>query len=357
MLYRAWRPRRFDEVIGQDYIVEAIKAAVTNGKESHAYLFYGPAGSGKTTLARLIAMAVNCEAKVDGEPCGSCRPCKIIEAGSAVDVVEIDAASTRGIDEMRALRERVRYVAVELKTKIYIIDEVHMLTNEASNALLKTLEEPPPATMFILATTERHKVIQTIASRCIEHETKPVADEVIAERLQVIASGEGTSIDAEAALLLAQEAHGGVRDAITLLERALCVNQNGIDAAAARESLGRAEERELADAVKAMAEGRVSAVFEYTDALQKNRTDIKGVISGMHRYLRDVCAARCGAGTIEFAIEEEQKTALGPTTCVYAFEEFAGAYKDCRWSIDPRLRLEQAMIRVMRHNSQYGKEA
>lgn len=218
VLYRAYRPKHFDDVVGQPHIKAALQNALAGGKVGHAYIFSGPRGSGKTTVARLFAKSANClEPQKDGNPCNSCDNCLEILGGSAVDVIEIDAASNRGIDEIRELRERVNFAPVKTKYKIYIIDEVHMLTREAFNALLKTLEEPPAHAIFILATTELHKVPDTILSRCQRFHFHRASDSELAELLEKVAKAEKIKLEQDALAVLIGRSEGSYRDGLSLL--------------------------------------------------------------------------------------------------------------------------------------------
>ena len=219
MLYGKWRPQNFDEVVGQDQIVTTLKNALTTGQIAHAYLFSGPRGTGKTTMARILARAINCSNLQDGQPCNACAACVAIGNGTALDLIEMDAASNRGIDEIRDLREKIAYAPSDLKAKVYLLDEVHMLTKGAFNALLKTLEEPPPHAFFILATTELHDVPATVVSRCQRYDFRRVPLDAIVGRLALISREEGFSIPDDALQVIAKQARGGLRDAITLLEQ------------------------------------------------------------------------------------------------------------------------------------------
>ena len=217
-LYREYRPKSFDEVCGQEHIVKILKNEVNDNNLSHAYLFVGPRGTGKTTCAKLLAKAANCEHPIDGNPCGKCESCLSFDEGNHLDITEIDAASNNGVDDIRNLRDEVTFSPNKSKYRVYIIDEVHMLSQSAFNALLKTLEEPPEYVIFILATTEIYKVLPTVISRCQRFDFKRIDEKVIADRLKFISSQEGIEIEDEAATLIARLSDGGMRDAVSLLD-------------------------------------------------------------------------------------------------------------------------------------------
>ena len=223
-LYRKWRPRDFDDVCGQDGITDILKYEVDNSKLSHAYLFCGSRGTGKTSCAKILAKAVNCENPKNGNPCNCCESCRSIDAGIATDVIEMDAASNNGINDVRDMQDEIAFTPALLKYRVYIIDEVHMMSSQAFNALLKTLEEPPTYVIFILATTEYHKLPTTIVSRCQRFDFKRIATSIIMDRLLEIARSEGIDITEDAARVIARVSRGGMRDAISLLE--LCAGAN-----------------------------------------------------------------------------------------------------------------------------------
>jgi len=228
VLARKWRPRNFHELVGQEYVSRTLLNALQSGRVAHAFLFSGPRGSGKTTTARILAKALNCYGGNAGEPCSSCVACTEIAAGNCMDVLEIDAASNRGIDEIRELKEKARYNPARDKHKIFIIDEVHMLTPEAFNALLKTLEEPPPHVVFILATTEYHKIPATILSRCQQYSFKLIQYPLILARLREIAEAEGIQISNSALEQVVFSSGGSMRDAMSALDQVIAFSGNEV---------------------------------------------------------------------------------------------------------------------------------
>jgi DNA polymerase-3 subunit gamma/tau len=240
-LYLKYRSQRFGELVGQDAIAQTLKNAVEQGRVAHAYLFSGVRGTGKTSTARILARAINCLHRQGAEPDGVCANCVEIASGAAVDLIEIDAASNRGIDEIRDLRERVKYLPAVLKVKVYIIDEAHMLTTEAFNALLKTLEEPPAHVVFVLATTEPHKIPLTVASRCQRFDFRRIETGAIAERLAFIVQQEGVQVDPQSLALLARLARGSMRDGITLLDQLISQGGEGLTIQRTHELLGLAD--------------------------------------------------------------------------------------------------------------------
>ena len=260
-LYRKWRPATFDEVCGQEHITNILKYEVANNKFSHAYLFCGSRGTGKTSCAKILSRAVNCLEPVNGNPCGKCAACLSIENGSATDVLEMDAASNNGVDNIRDIRDEVIYTPSSLKYRVYIIDEVHMLSTSAFNALLKTLEEPPEHVIFILATTELHKLPATIISRCQRFDFRRITTQVLRDRLLYISEKEGIEIEDSAAQLIARQAQGGMRDAISLLE--LCAGSSvKIDDALVHESIGSSGRGEMTRLCEMVINKDFDGIFE-----------------------------------------------------------------------------------------------
>lgn len=286
-LYRKWRPQGFDSLVGQEAVRTALTNALETGRIAHAYLFAGPRGTGKTSTAKILAKAVNCEHGPTPNPCNKCQNCVRINDGTSMDVFEIDAASNRGIDEIRDLREKVAFAPVNGRYKVYIIDEVHMLTTEAFNALLKTLEEPPPHVIFILATTEPHKIPATIHSRCQRFDFKRVTDSDIVKRLREVADGSGIAADDDALQLIAVQADGGMRDALSLLDQCGVMAER-VSTETVRSVLGIVGREALRELVKAVGEGNVPKALELLEALLAGGKDVKQIITELAEYLRAV---------------------------------------------------------------------
>ncbi len=285
-LYRKWRPKSFDEVVGQDSVVETLKRQVVLDKLSHAYLFTGTRGTGKTTCAKILARAVNCENPINGNPCNKCRSCVGIENGGIFDVIEMDAASNNGISDVRALRDEAIYSPAAVRKRVYIIDEVHMLSKDAFNALLKIMEEPPEHLIFILATTELHKVPPTVLSRCQRFSFRRLPPSVIAERLSFIASEERLKLTAEAAELLSRLADGSMRDGISLLDQ--CSSAEVIGVEHVLEAIGLAGRTETEKLLKATQSGDAASALSILDRLYNEGKDVASVLEELCTLLRDI---------------------------------------------------------------------
>lgn len=289
-LYRKWRPSFFDDVVGQEHITSILKSEVENGKLSHAYLFCGPRGTGKTTCAKIIAKAANCLSPVGGNPCGKCEACLSIEAGTATDVVEMDAASNNGVDNIRELRDGVVYTPAELRFRVYIIDEVHMLSVAAFNALLKTLEEPPAHVIFILATTELHKIPATVLSRCQRFDFHRVSMESIVSRLQTVCKGENISADSASLHLIARLSQGGMRDSLNMLEYCAGDGENITEEKAER-LLGAASRTLLAKLTDSAAYGNTSSALAVLEEIHLSSRDIAVFWRELISFGRDMLIA------------------------------------------------------------------
>ena len=285
-LYRKYRPKTFDDVVGQEHITETLKKQVETGRLSHAYLFIGTRGTGKTTCAKILAKAVNCEHPVNGNPCNQCAACRGIDDGSVLDVVELDAASNNGVDNVRALRDEAVFSPASVRKRVYIVDEVHMLSNSAFNALLKILEEPPEHLMFILATTELHKVPATILSRCQRHSFKRIPVDTITARLNFVAQQEHLNLQPDAAALLARMADGGMRDALTLLDQ--CCGSECISTDAVISAIGLAGNLRTAQLLRSVAAGDTAGALEQFRALWQDGKDPSALLDELSMLQRDL---------------------------------------------------------------------
>ncbi|MBM4294428.1 MAG: DNA polymerase III subunit gamma/tau [Deltaproteobacteria bacterium] len=292
VLARKWRPQNFEEVVGQEPITRTLQNALAQGRIAHAFLFSGPRGTGKTSVARILAKALNClTGGPTPHPCNNCQVCKDITAGSFLDVLEIDGASNRGIDEVRDLREKIKYLPAQGKFKIYIIDEVHMLTPPAFNALLKTLEEPPAHAVFILATTEAHKVPVTILSRCQRYDFRRIPTGVIQEQLEKLARQEGWAIDSEGLALIARAAEGGLRDAQGFLDQVVTFGGDKVTASEIARILGVTEHGALLGALSAILTRQAPALLEIIEELYTQGQDLKRFYQDLILYLRHLLLA------------------------------------------------------------------
>ena len=290
-LYRKWRPQTFDDVCGQEHVTSILKYETENNKFSHAYLFCGSRGTGKTTCAKILAKAVNCESPVNGSPCNKCASCLAIDAGTATDVLEMDAASNNGVDNIRDIRDEVVYTPSALKYRVYIVDEVHMLSGSAFNALLKTLEEPPSHAVFILATTELHKLPSTIVSRCQRYDFRRIATDTLVMRLAHIADNEGISYDSDALRIIAKMAQGGMRDAISLLE--LCAgSREKINAELVNDTLGVGGRDSAESIVRAIVASDFDTVFGAVDEVVRSSKDIAVFWQDLIAFYRDMLVVK-----------------------------------------------------------------
>ena len=317
--YRKYRPSTFTDVVGQEHITKTLENAVKSGKTSHAYLFTGSRGTGKTSCAKILAKAVNCINSCDGNPCNECEICKGIDSGAILDIIEIDAASNNGVDNIRDLREEANFTPANAKFRVYIIDEVHMLSIGAFNALLKTLEEPPAHVIFILATTEVHKLPSTILSRCQRFDFKRIPPEAIAERLKEVAIKENLQISDDGAMLIARIADGAMRDALSLLDR--CSSHEGlIDSAAVANSAGLAGREYIFELCDCIIEKDAAKALEVVNKLYNDSCDMERLITELTSHFRNLMVSKavknfqdmiiCSQGEIEIIRQQSAKTTL-----------------------------------------------
>ncbi|MFC1559609.1 DNA polymerase III subunit gamma/tau [Candidatus Margulisiibacteriota bacterium] len=351
-LYRKWRSQVFDEIIGQEPIIQTIKNAVKNNRISHAYLFSGPRGTGKTSTARIFAKALNCEKGPTPDPCGKCDNCIKIKDGHAVDVMEIDAASNRGIDEIRDLREKARYAPVEGKYKVYIIDEVHMLTSEAFNALLKTLEEPPEHVIFILATTEPQKVPLTILSRCQRLDFRRIPYDKIVEQLKKITSKEKYSIEDSALNLIVRNSEGSMRDAISLLDQLISFCEGKITHDDVAIILGTAGADSLFEFGEVIGKADTAKALDMVNKFILEGKSVPQVTKDILNHFRHILLAKLGSDeVIEETTEhvdrlKKQAELFGTDELQKMIGMISKAETDMRWHPQSRLVLEVVTIEI-----------
>jgi DNA polymerase-3 subunit gamma/tau len=349
-LYRKYRSQTFDDVIGQQPIVQTLKNAITKNRLAHAYLFSGPRGTGKTSVARILAKALNCRSGPTDSPCSKCDTCTRIRDGHSVDVIEIDAASNRGIDEIRDLREKVRYVPTEGKYKVYIIDEVHMLTSEAFNALLKTLEEPPSHVIFVLATTESQKVPLTISSRCQRLDFARIPLLMIMDQLKKIAKSEGFSVEDKALNLIARSSEGSMRDAISLLDQLISFSGKTIKFDDVSLVLGSVNEEFLFLILDSIEKGDMASSLSLIEKAVADGGSVLQITRDILGHVRYILLAKLGSESI-IDLPEEYIGRLRSDAGRFSIESlkelikvFSRAELDMKWHPHPRLILEVAVV-------------
>ena len=353
-LYRRYRPDRFADLIGQEVVARTLLNEVRAGGVAHAYLFAGVRGTGKTSTARILARAVNCLAPEDGEPCNRCAACVEITSGASVDVLEIDAASNRGIDEMRDLRDKVKYLPASLRRKVYIIDEAHMLTTEAWNAFLKTLEEPPEHVFFVLATTEPHKVPDTVRSRVQRFDFRRISSDDIAAHLAGVAEREEVQVDSGAIQLISRAAQGSVRDALSLLDQAMSGGDRPVTVQAARRALGLTDPGMLHEIMRALAGADAAGTLRTAARAFEAGADPRQLLRDISRLARAAELTSLGypeggdVGPEEAALAVDVAAVAPSGFWLTALDLFAEAEMNLRQPVDARLQVELCLLRLVR---------
>lgn len=364
-IYRKWRPQVFEDIIGQSHITKTLKNQIMNDKISHAYLFCGTRGTGKTTAAKVFAKAVNCINPQDGSPCNECEICRGIQDGSIMDVTEIDAASNNSVDNIRDLREDVNYVATRTKYRVYIIDEVHMLTTGAFNALLKTLEEPPAHVIFILATTEVHKIPETILSRCQRFDFKRITPSDIIVRMKEIATADGINITEDAYAILAQMADGSMRDGLSILERCVSACGTNIDRDSVTSVLGITKSSLLFELCDAVISCNSKAVLSLIDMVCRDGKDLNVFCDSLIKHFRDLLVCKVTQNPADMMdYSDDFLVKLRAQADKASYEKLSNAATvltkakaDAKWVKNPRVIYELALIKLTRPELDSSNEA
>ncbi|WP_028401889.1 DNA polymerase III subunit gamma/tau [Ectobacillus panaciterrae] len=352
-LYRTWRPQKFEDVVGQEHVTKTLQNALLQEKVSHAYLFSGPRGTGKTTIAKVFAKAINCEHAPAAEPCNQCPSCLGITNGSIGDVLEIDAASNNGVDEIRDIRDKVKYAPSSVRYKVYIIDEVHMLSIGAFNALLKTLEEPPKHVIFILATTEPHKIPPTIISRCQRFEFRKISVRDIVERLTTVIDNEGTKVSDEALHIVARAAEGGMRDALSLLDQAISYSENEVTVEEVLAVTGSVSQRHLGHLAQCIYENDVPQALRIVDAIMNQGKDSLRFMEDFIYYFRDMLLYQTSPqleDMLERVVADEEFRELSgkisANTIYEVIHTLSKSQQEMKWTNHPRIFLEVVMVKL-----------
>src|ERR671920_959671 len=363
-LYRKWRPRRFGGIVGQEPVVRTLRRAIETDRVSHAYLFSGPRGTGKTSTAKVLAMGLNCEKGPTPEPDRTCESCRAIINNSSMDVLEMDAASNRGIDEIRDLRDKVNLAPAQGRMKVYIIDEVHMLTTEAFNALLKMLEEPPEHVVFVLATTEKHKVLPTIISRCQSFAFRRPGVSLLSEKLREISEAEGIEAEPAALTAIAREGRGSFRDAEGLLDQLASFTDGPITAARVRELLGSAGSEILLETTDALYERRAADALRIVERLQNEGRDLSRFIGELVAHLRCLMllphapeVALDEVDTEERPGLEEQAGRIPTAEVVRMIEALGDALSRTKRGVEAKLELELTFLKLARDYTEPSVDA
>lgn len=355
-LYREWRPDTFDEVVGQDHVIRVLKNQITSRRISHAYLFCGPRGTGKTSTAKIFAKAINCLDPDDGNPCGSCSVCATIDSENNMDVIEMDAASNTSVDYVREIRDKIKFPPAEGKYRVYIIDEVHMLSTSAFNAFLKTLEEPPEHIVFILATTEPHRLPSTVLSRCQRFDFRRITVNVIVDRLRTIINKMGIEAEDSALETIARWSEGGMRDSISLLDQCISFCGSYISEDDVLAILGTASREFLFEVVNNIMERDIASLLIQIDNLVEEGRDISVFIKDLINHLRnllivDICQDPSGLIDVSQSTLEQyrhQASKMNQSRIIRAIEILTELDAETKWNTKPRVMLEMAMVKICR---------
>jgi DNA polymerase-3 subunit gamma/tau len=353
VLARKWRPKRFAEMVGQEHVLRALGNALDSGKVHHAFLFTGTRGVGKTTVARILAKSLNCETGISANPCGVCAACREIDEGRFVDLIEVDAASRTKVDDTRELLDNVQYAPTRGRYKVYLIDEVHMLSNHSFNALLKTLEEPPPHVKFLLATTDPQKLPVTVLSRCLQFSLKRLSSSLIGERLKFIASEEGLQFEPAAIVLLSRAAEGSMRDALSLMDQLIAFGGGALNEANTRSMLGTIDRGHTTRILEALSRQDGPALLGHVRELDRDAPDYDRALTELAAYLQRIAIVQIVPGAAqqdeEFDAEALARLAraMSPEDVQLYYQIALGGRRDLAMAPDPRVGFEMSLLRML----------